>query len=233
MARFPAEQILPTTESFPTTGALPTKDRLFDRAIELFSLHGYENVSINNISNAAGIQGSSFYNHFISKEALLDEIYSCYETHFFHNAKSGEEVREVLRTGSAEEVMAAITWNFYGMPAELHRRMTQITKIVYSRFLIDERARHIFLEHMTRQTVALGVDKLQLLVEFGRLPADTDSTAFAEIIAYTTLMTGIVGIATDYSGGLVDDKTYLREMLTGFLAHSLDRGGHEPPQSGG
>lgn len=55
--------------------ARSTKERLFDKAVELFAANGYENVSINDIAAAAGIKGASLYNHYPNKETLLSEIY--------------------------------------------------------------------------------------------------------------------------------------------------------------
>lgn len=57
-----------------------TKEKLFVAAVYLFSRKGYGNVGIREISAACGIKESSFYNHFQSKESLLNEIFDYYET---------------------------------------------------------------------------------------------------------------------------------------------------------
>ena len=62
--------------------ALPkTKEVLFDQAIQLFAQYGYENVSVRTIAQRTGIQPSSIYNHYDSKEAFLTEIYTYYVRH--------------------------------------------------------------------------------------------------------------------------------------------------------
>lgn len=53
---------------------LSTKERLFQAAIDLFSKKGYGNVSIRELGAVVGIKESSIYNHFSSKQAILDEI---------------------------------------------------------------------------------------------------------------------------------------------------------------
>lgn len=50
-----------------------TKDRIIEKSINLFSIKGYDSVSIRDIAKNVGIKGSSIYNHFQSKK----EIYNC------------------------------------------------------------------------------------------------------------------------------------------------------------
>lgn len=52
----------------------PTKERIFDESLELFSKKGYEAVSVREIAREVGIRESSIYNHYKNKEAILDAI---------------------------------------------------------------------------------------------------------------------------------------------------------------
>jgi len=51
-----------------------TRERLFEIALRLFGQRGYGSVSIREICRQAGIRESSFYNHYPSKQALLDRV---------------------------------------------------------------------------------------------------------------------------------------------------------------
>ena len=51
-----------------------TKEKILDAALELFSLHGYEATSIGQIAQAVGVQKSSIYSHFGSKQDILDSL---------------------------------------------------------------------------------------------------------------------------------------------------------------
>jgi len=53
---------------------LTTKDRIIYEALSLFSIHGYEAVTIRQIASAVGIKESSVYNHFENKQDILDTI---------------------------------------------------------------------------------------------------------------------------------------------------------------
>lgn len=52
-----------------------TKDKILEKALHMFGSKGYDSVSIRNLTKEVGIRESSFYNHYRSKEALLDEIF--------------------------------------------------------------------------------------------------------------------------------------------------------------
>jgi AcrR family transcriptional regulator len=51
-----------------------TKEKIFDAAIDLFSEHGYNGVSIRSIAASVGIKESFIYVHFINKEDILNHI---------------------------------------------------------------------------------------------------------------------------------------------------------------
>lgn len=60
-----------------------TKERILQEAITLFSLKGYDAVSVGEIAEAVGIKAPSLYKHYKSKQdifqAILDEMQKRYE----------------------------------------------------------------------------------------------------------------------------------------------------------
>jgi len=54
------------------------KEKIFNVSIDLFSRHGYDGVSIRQIASEVGIKESSIYNHYKSKESILDSILEFY-----------------------------------------------------------------------------------------------------------------------------------------------------------
>ena len=52
-----------------------TKDNILEKALDMFGSRGYDAVSIRNLTKEVGIRESSFYNHYKSKEALLEDIF--------------------------------------------------------------------------------------------------------------------------------------------------------------
>lgn len=51
-----------------------TKQKILDKALELFSAYGYDSVSMGDIARAVGIKAPSLYNHFPGKQAIFDAI---------------------------------------------------------------------------------------------------------------------------------------------------------------
>ena len=51
-----------------------TKQKILDKALELFSEYGYDSVSVGQIAQAVGIKAPSLYNHFPGKQAIFDAI---------------------------------------------------------------------------------------------------------------------------------------------------------------
>ena len=51
-----------------------TKQRILEKALELFSTRGYDAVSVGEIADAVGIRAPSLYNHFPSKRAIFEAI---------------------------------------------------------------------------------------------------------------------------------------------------------------
>lgn len=51
-----------------------TKQKILDKALELFSANGYDAVSVGDIAQAVGIKAPSLYNHFSGKRAIFDAI---------------------------------------------------------------------------------------------------------------------------------------------------------------
>jgi len=51
-----------------------TRQRILEKALELFAARGYDAVSVAEIAEAVGIRAPSLYNHFPSKQAIFDAI---------------------------------------------------------------------------------------------------------------------------------------------------------------
>ncbi|MFG2130608.1 TetR/AcrR family transcriptional regulator [Streptomyces sp. NPDC048751] len=81
-----------TTTAPPPTGRrernkLKVKNRIYDAALELFTLQGYDQTTVDEITEAADVARGTFFNHFQRKEDLI--------------AAWGENRREQLRLGLA------------------------------------------------------------------------------------------------------------------------------------
>ena len=62
-----------------TKSQIPTKEKIFNVSLDLFSKKGYDNVSIREIAKHVGIKESSIYNHYSKKENILETIFEYYK----------------------------------------------------------------------------------------------------------------------------------------------------------
>ena len=59
-----------------------TKEKIFNVSLNLFSKKGYDSVSLREIAEEVGIQKSSIYSHYPSKEAILMDIFDQFTKSF-------------------------------------------------------------------------------------------------------------------------------------------------------
>lgn len=106
-----------------------TKERILHEALELFSIRGYEAVSMRDISSAVGIRESSLYKHYAGKQGILEAI--------INMAKEAiDEMYKQLNVPEVEEMN------------ELER---------YTQMTIEDIARlctHMLIKQMENETVA-------------------------------------------------------------------------------
>ncbi len=51
-----------------------TREKILDAALDLFSVRGFEGVSVKDIARVVGIKDSSLYKHFASKQEMFDTL---------------------------------------------------------------------------------------------------------------------------------------------------------------
>ena len=64
----------PTTARIPETAPSAGEVAILDAAVQLFSVYGYDGVSMRRIAEAAGVSKANIYHHFASKQALYFAI---------------------------------------------------------------------------------------------------------------------------------------------------------------
>lgn len=83
---------------------IPTKDRILDSALALFSEKGYDGVGVDLIAENAGIKGPSLYKHFKGKEDILNALIDKAERHYEANLGSADKPGKTPST--MEELIA-------------------------------------------------------------------------------------------------------------------------------
>ncbi len=80
--------------------AIETRNRIYNAAIELMDRKGFENLTIVDISEKAGVSVGAFYHYFESKNDILAEIFRKADDYF-----SNEVVLGAMGEGIAEQIL--------------------------------------------------------------------------------------------------------------------------------
>lgn len=94
------------------TNASTTKEKLFENAIRLFSLHGVNGVGIRDICQSVNIKESSFYNHYQSKDQLVNEIFSRYLQLGEMTILTSAEIDEIVNQAAVEDFFSSMMAKF-------------------------------------------------------------------------------------------------------------------------
>lgn len=129
-----------------------TKQKILDTAIELFAEKDYNSVSIREIAKAVGIKGSSIYNHFESKEEILDAILGHHmevSNEVFQGFFEAPHINYQLASMSLEAILLSsmmVSFKFMEFP-----NMDKIFKILSKEQLNNDKIRNFFLtEYIVR-----------------------------------------------------------------------------------
>lgn len=77
----------------------PTKEKIFDTSIDLFSQKGFDAVSVREIARKVGIRESSIYNHYQNKEAILDAIIDHFISELSQSSQTTDETNNLISQG--------------------------------------------------------------------------------------------------------------------------------------
>lgn len=161
----PVRNTKTNTHAFKFVG---TKKRIFDSSIEMFMLNGYERVNIKDIADRVGIRQSTVYNHFKSKQKILDTIYDFYCHYYLVNRPTLGSLEHVIQNGSLMELMKSVEYEF---PHEYEKKMSDISKIIFQRIAIDARAREITKSLIVDEGIKYVEAAFDSMVDAGRLAA--------------------------------------------------------------
>jgi AcrR family transcriptional regulator len=162
-----------------------TKKKLFENAVKLFSEKGYENVSTRELCASVNIQDGSLYNHYSSKEEILNTIFDKFaqktEEHFLNECNL---CLNSLKDLSPREILSGLTFPYSNKNCEY---MIQSYRIISRERYTNSRAREIFTEYIIEYPKRMIKETIDTLIEYRKFPKiDTDS--LSTIWTYTYAM---------------------------------------------
>lgn len=194
-----------------------TKEVIFDAALRLFSANGFEEVNMREIAAECKIKAASIYNHFTSKQEILNAIYSYYTEYFFDNVAMEEEIKKVISSGTKEEIINMITFTFESRDVKKYHRMVLTSKLVYMRIFNDEKAKNIFLTFMSEKPKAYVEKYMEYGVSIGRFKPFDIRTYAALLVGCRHSMALSAFANVEYSVGQLEEEDRLNKILENLL----------------
>lgn len=143
---------------------ISTKQKIFDISIDLFSQKGFDAVSVREIARGVGIRESSIYNHYKSKDAIMDSIFQYFKKELMKmrppEAKNLEKTDKI--TPEIFIQRAKLTLKLFKDP-----KMEKIFRIISSEQFRDERARKIMLQCLINEPYSFSKKVLEIMLNKG------------------------------------------------------------------
>lgn len=143
---------------------LDTKSQIFNAALRLFAVNGYENVSIRAIADAVGIKTASIYYHYKNKEEILDACYNFYVEHRHSTRLRKEQYEPIIRQGTKKEVLNVLNYSYSDAIVE---NMILSLLTIFSHMYTDDKAKEIYIDEINCSMKYLE-EFFKLGIEIGR-----------------------------------------------------------------
>jgi len=143
-------------------GKKPTKERIFDVSLDLFSQKGFDAVSVREIAREVGIRESSIYNHYKSKEAILDAIIDYFKSELSQSGLPEEEDAALMEQGPEVffNVGASAYINQINTP-----QMEKIWRLVSIETYHNQKIRDFFKKELLEEPITVWEDVFQTMIE--------------------------------------------------------------------
>lgn len=178
-----------------------SKQLLLEKAIELFSMHGYHETKISDIVKAANLTQPTFYLYFQSKESLYKDLIEMFKRDFFTIV---HDDLDIINKNVVDHIQMTLT-NIFKYFSE----NPNLTKIGFfdseeAHLLKNEFGRNLFT---TLQNIrfALGEVNVNILVDciLGAMERLTLTTLFTNVHTPEQLATEIVKVYFSHEKELV------------------------------
>jgi len=139
-----------------------TKEKIFEKSIELFSRKGCNGVSMRQIAKEVGIKESSIYNHYKSKDELIDSIFDYFLSSIKNYRPSDLELNKMMDYMSPEDLLKHLVVS-YGR--SLNGKLDSIAMIIYSEQFKNEKAKKLMLECILKEPSTYITKLLNMMME--------------------------------------------------------------------
>jgi AcrR family transcriptional regulator len=153
---------------FPVKDSISTKQKILEAAIDLFSQNGFSAVSIREITKYVGIKESALYNHYKTKDEMLETIYTIF--------RNEQKQRSLPPVAMLDKILETVTPEAFLMQGFLNFKQTinnpllvKIWRILNIEQFRDQRAREIILNDIYKGTIDFLEAAFKIMIKKGQI----------------------------------------------------------------
>lgn len=184
-----------------------TKWRIFCCSVHYFAEYDYSSMSMRKIADEVGIKAASIYNHFPSKDAILEQMYDCL-AQSISATPTLDDLLPMVEQLPPREVLQR-THHYF--PAPLQGLLSKVILVCSKMMRSDPRADKLINAMLIDRPRLVITTLLQCMVDAGRIQP-LDIGAFAEL--YINSYYG--ASQRMYSSHPVDDAVWRRSFAMLF-----------------
>jgi len=158
---------------------LSTKEKILESAIHLFAAQGYTETTMRELAAVVGIKEASLYNHFPSKNAILEYILAEY-TLIIHTYFMREKLPELEKNPTAAGIMACMRNSF---PRGREEYFSKILCVIMQEQYRNPLIRRLMCEDFILEHEEITRTIIHTLKELKILRLDTDPDFWARMIS--------------------------------------------------
>lgn len=167
---------------------MTTKEQILESALYLFSEYGIRATPLSHIARDVGIKKPSIYNHFESKESLVQSMYQHFRKKAVNNSESSlEDILDMVHDKEAGFILKYVVKNYEAMYQDTISKA--FWKMIHSEKFHDDTAFTIVTEETERMYQATTY-LFRALKKAGRL--DASMTLEQRITAFVFGMQSIL-----------------------------------------
>jgi AcrR family transcriptional regulator len=131
---------------FQDESELTTSEKILDVAIDLIAKEGFDAVSVRDIAKTVGIRESSIYNHFRSKDEILDTIIDYFAVELARASAPAAGIEGTLEEVGVEKYMKIGSTAF--MERIMNPRVTKIWRVLSIELYHNKKIKDFFIQTM-------------------------------------------------------------------------------------
>ncbi len=194
------------------------KEEIIYATLELASEYGLKAVSLSQIADRVGIKKPSLYNHFASKDEIVDAMYELLREKAKQSSGAPADFTTLFENRSLEEILMICLGGYTAFLAD--KDMLAFFRVLYSERSTSPAAAQLMLEE-TERMISSTRSLFYALVVHGKMKNDdVDTAALSYAMTVHSLIDKQLDAATAGSGGTAGISEEMKAYVKWFCRHT-------------